>query len=60
MISNLGNILRFLDTLELKEEKWKEMTNLFCFLFSFFPSLFIIFLSSLYFSMCGFQEAGFD
>lgn len=41
MISNLCNILWFLDTLELKEEKWKEMTNLFCFLF--FPSLFMIF-----------------
>lgn len=49
MISNLCNILKFLDTLELKEEKWKEITNLFCFLF--FPSLFMIFLSS-YISQC--------
>lgn len=47
MISNLCSILRFLDTLELKEEKWKEITDLFCFLFFFFfPSLFVIFLSS--------------
>lgn len=45
MISNLCSILRFLDTLELKEEKWKEITDLFCFFF-FFPSLFVIFLSS--------------
>lgn len=58
MISNLCNILKFLDTLELKEEKWKEITNLFCFLF--FSILVYDFSLIIYFSMCGFQEAGFD
>lgn len=32
--------------MELKEEKWKEMTNLSVFLFFFSPSLFMIFHSS--------------